>query len=103
MRAVAELLLETLQSYRGRAYQLHEYVLMPDHFHILITPSVTLERAVQYIKGGFSYKVKKELQSSMEIKSGRSPIIESDVRDYRIHIKSHLPQSGWSETSGKRR
>jgi len=25
---------------------------MPDHFHLLITPIVTLERAMQFIKGG---------------------------------------------------
>jgi putative transposase len=59
--------METLQHYRGRTYLLHEYVVMPDHFHILITPGVTLERAVQFIKGGFSFRAKKELGSSMEI------------------------------------
>jgi hypothetical protein len=37
---------------------------MPEHFHILITPSVTLERAVQ--KGGFSFRVKKELRSAFQ-------------------------------------
>ena len=62
----AELLLETLNGYRGRAYLLHEYVLMPEHFHILITPTITLERAVQFIKGSFSFRAKKELGSSME-------------------------------------
>lgn len=36
------------------AYALHDFVLMPDHFHILLTPArdKTLERVVQYIKGG---------------------------------------------------
>jgi putative transposase len=29
---------------------------MPDHFHLLITPIVTLEKAVQFIKGGFSFR-----------------------------------------------
>ena len=83
----AELFLETLQSYRGRAYLLHEYVLMPEHFHILITPSVTLERAVQFIKGGFSYRVKKELQSSMEIwQTGFSDHRIRDAEDYRMHV-----------------
>src|SRR2546426_11742543 len=33
---------------------------MPDHFHLLLTPVVTLERSVQFIKGGFSYRAKKE-------------------------------------------
>jgi hypothetical protein len=47
----AELFLETLQSYRGKGYLLHEYVVMPDHFHVLITPEATLERAVpQWLK-----------------------------------------------------
>ncbi len=83
----AKLLLEALHSYRGRAYLLHEYVLMPEHFHILITPSVTLERAVQFIKGGFSYRVKKELQSSMEIwQVGFSDHRVRDAADYRIYV-----------------
>ena len=34
---------------------------MPDHLHALITPAaeLSLERAVQFIKGGFSYRVGK--------------------------------------------
>ena len=85
--AWAELFLETLQSYRGRAYQLHEYVLMPEHFHILIAPSVTLERAVQFIKGGFSFRVKKELESNMEIwQSGFSDHRVRDAQDYSNHV-----------------
>jgi putative transposase len=34
---------------------------MPDHFHLLVTPTETLERALQLIKGGFSYRARKEL------------------------------------------
>ncbi len=36
---------------------------MPDHFHALITPApdVSLEKAVQYIKGGFSFRLKSKL------------------------------------------
>ncbi|MGC1475735.1 MAG: transposase, partial [Terriglobales bacterium] len=37
------------------------FVLMPDHFHLLITPLLTLERALQLIKGGFSFRAKKEI------------------------------------------
>jgi putative transposase len=82
------LFLEILNSYRGRAYLLHEYVIMPEHFHILITPSVTLERAVQFIKGGFSFRAKKELQSSMEIwQTGFSDHRIRDAEDYRIHVE----------------
>ena len=83
----AELFLETLHAYRGRAYLLHEYVLMPDHFHVLITPSFTLERSVQFLKGGFSYRVKKGPSSSMEIwQRGFSDHRIRDREDLEIHI-----------------
>jgi putative transposase len=40
---------------------------MPDHLHLLLTPTFTLERAMQLIKGGFSYRAKKELGFGGEI------------------------------------
>jgi len=35
---------------------------MPDHLHLLITVNgrMTIEKAMQLIKGGFSYRLKKE-------------------------------------------
>ena len=53
---------------KGR-FLLHEFVLMPDHFHLLLTPDfeVSLEKAVQLVKGGFSYRARKELGSNLEI------------------------------------
>jgi putative transposase len=57
-----QLLLDVLFHYRGRhEYLLHEFALMPDHFHLLITPIATLERTMQLIKGGFSFRAKREL------------------------------------------
>ncbi len=56
--ASARLFLETLYHYRAQSrYLLHEFVVMPDHFHLLITPAptISLERAMQFIKGGFSH------------------------------------------------
>jgi putative transposase len=40
---------------------------MPNHFHLLITPTITIERAMQLIKGGFFYRAKKELGFTGEI------------------------------------
>jgi REP element-mobilizing transposase RayT len=40
---------------------------MPDHFHLLISPTLTLERGLQLIKGGFSFRAKKELGFGGEI------------------------------------
>jgi putative transposase len=49
------LFLKTLYTYqRQGAFQLHAFVVMPEHIHLLITPAPdkTLERVVQLIKGG---------------------------------------------------
>ena len=59
--ATAELLQQTILDYRDQGkFLLHAFVLMPDHFHALITPApdVSLEKAVQFIKGGFSFRLK---------------------------------------------
>ena len=62
--ATAELLEQTILGYRNQGkFLLHAYVLMPDHFHALLTPApdVSLEKAMQFIKGGFSFRLKSEL------------------------------------------
>jgi putative transposase len=83
----ARLFFKTLLLHRGEAYLLHEFVLMPDHFHLLITPSVALERAMQLIKGGFSHLVKKELGSNAEIwQRGFADHGIRDVEDYDKHL-----------------
>jgi len=49
---MARLLVEVLFHYRDHnSYLLHEFVVMPDHFHLLISPKVTVERSLQLIKG----------------------------------------------------
>jgi putative transposase len=67
---MAGLFIKVLLHYqKEHKYYLHEFVVMPDHFHLLITPisPVTLEKAVQFVKGGFSYRAKKELSFHGEI------------------------------------
>jgi putative transposase len=65
---MARLFVEVLFHYRDhKNYLLHEFVLMYDHFHQLISPTLSLERSLQLIKGGFSYRAKKELEFAGEI------------------------------------
>jgi len=62
--ANAELFWQTLLDYRSQGrFLLHAYVVMPDHFHALITPAVevSLEKAMQFIKGGFSFRLKSKV------------------------------------------
>ncbi len=83
----AKLFIDTLYHYRGSGYQLHAFVVMPDHFHALITPTASLERAVQYIKGGFSHRAKAELGSNMEVwQKGFSDHRIRDAADYDGHV-----------------
>ena len=59
--ATAELLMQTILDYLKQGkFLLHTFVIMPDHFHALITPvpEVSLEKAMQFIKGGFSFRLK---------------------------------------------
>jgi putative transposase len=47
-----------LYEYRARGiFRLHEFVVMPDHFHLLMTVEcgMTIEKAVQFIRGGFAF------------------------------------------------
>ena len=53
--------METLFRYRDQGrYLLHGFAIMPDHLHVLLTPSrdQTIERCAQCIKGGFSFQVR---------------------------------------------
>jgi putative transposase len=60
----ARLFIDVMMSYRAqKKYLLHEFVVMPDHFHLILTPTgITLERAMQCIKGGFSFQLNENLK-----------------------------------------
>jgi putative transposase len=62
--ATAELFIDTIRNYRSKGnFELYAFVVMPDHVHLLLTPAPTvpLEKAVQLIKGGFSFRLKSKL------------------------------------------
>jgi putative transposase len=89
----AKLFLEVLLHYRANGYLLHEFVIMPEHFHATLTPKASLEKAVQFIKGGFSFRAKKELEYQGETwQRGFSDHRIRDLRDYEIR-KSYIHQN----------
>lgn len=74
----AKLFIEILYKYTEQGiYKLHAFVVMPEHFHILITPATTLERAVQYIKGSFSREAKLRF-------AWNYPVWQKGFSDHRI-------------------
>jgi putative transposase len=89
----AKLFLKVLYHYRERAFLLHDFVVMPEHFHATITPVSSLEKAVQFIKGGFSFRAKKELEYKWEIwQRGFSDHRIRDFADYETH-KRYIHQN----------
>jgi putative transposase len=71
--------LKTIYGYRRQGkFQLHAFVLMPEHVHLLFTPApeVTLERAVQLIKGGYSH--------AFGLEFGRKEVWQRGFTDHRI-------------------
>src|SRR5881227_757094 len=63
----ARLMMATLDHYSNKDCVLHAYVVMPDHLHLLITPSVSIEKSVGLVKGGFSFRAKRELDWKGEV------------------------------------
>ena len=58
---VAKLMLATFFRYRDAGeFDLHEYVVMPNHLHLLlsINDAQKLSRVIQLIKGGFSHPLR---------------------------------------------
>jgi len=83
--------MDTLFHYRDRkAYLLHEFVVMPDHLHLLLTPSPTssLEKCVQLVKGGSSHQIHKECNHKMEIwQEGFYDWTVRDANDWRAKVE----------------
>ena len=79
--------MDVMADYRGQGrYLLHEFVIMPDHLHALITPApqFSLERAMQFIKGGFSFRVRQKENIRIWQESFTNHRIR-DAEDYERH------------------
>jgi putative transposase len=87
----AQILMETVLHYRdNQDYLLHEFVVMPDHLHLLMTPSTTtsLEKCVQLIKGGSSFRIHKACGLKSEIwQVGFHDWTIRDLEDWRAKVE----------------
>ncbi len=86
---MANLFIDALRSQmRSRRIIVHDFVVMPNHVHILMTVpgDMSLEKAMQLIKGGFSFRAKKELGFAGEIwQRGYSDVRINDERSFKQH------------------
>jgi putative transposase len=77
-------------------------VIMPNHFHLLLTPAaeIPLEKALQFIKGGFSYRAKWEINFPLEI--WQASFVNHRIRDtedkhHHTYISENPLRAGLSE------
>ena len=101
----AMLLIDVLRTYVGaRKFQLDDFVVMPDHVHLLmiVNGSMTVERAMQLVKGGFSYRLKKEFGYLGEVwQPGFSEARaddEASFKRYRKYIADNPVKAGLADS-----
>lgn len=86
---MANLFIEVLRSYvRARKFTVHDFVVMPNHVHILMTlpGDISIEKTMQLIKGSFSFRVKRELGFQGEVwQRGFSDVRVTDDRSFCLH------------------
>jgi putative transposase len=69
----AELFIDMLRTNTlAGKFKLHDFVVMPDHFHVLLTVygNTSIERAIQLIKGGYSFRRNTELGLAGDLAAG---------------------------------
>jgi putative transposase len=86
---MANLLIDVLRSaMRTKGIAVHEFAVMPNHVHILMTVpgEMSLEKAMQLIKGGFSFRANRELGFRGEIwQRGFSDVRVNDELNFEQH------------------
>jgi len=90
---MAMLLIDVLRSYVSAGkFRVHEFVVMPNHIHVLLTigKDMTVEKAVQLIKGNFSFRAKKELGWQREIWQKGFSEVRIDDRESFLGYKSYI-------------
>ncbi len=92
----ALLLVDVLRSYvAARKFKVHDFVVMPDHVHLLITVDgdISIEKAVQFIKGGFSYRLKTEFGYAGEVWQRGFSEVRVDDRESFLRHREYIAQN----------
>jgi putative transposase len=104
----AGLLIDVLRSLaRERVFKLHDFVIMPDHVHLLFTvdEGMTVEKAMQLVKGRFSHRLGKELGYKGEVwQRGFSEVQvlgEGSLAQHRAYIANNPVKAGLVDSPEK--
>ena len=81
----AELMVATFFRYRDAGeFELHDYVVTPNHIHLLLSTDQELSRVIQLIKGGFSHALRE--------KGMPRPVWEQRYYDRRVRDASEFAE-----------
>ena len=104
----AGLLIDVLRSLVAEdKFELHDFVVMPDHVHLLLTvdDEMTVEKAMQLVKGRFSFRLKKEFGYLGEVwERGFAEVQVMDRRSYeqhRAYIAMNPVKAGFVDSAEK--
>lgn len=104
----AMLFIEVLRAYvAARKFVIHDFVVMPTHVHLLLTvdKGMSIEKAVQLVKGNFSYRARKELGRQSEVwQRGFSEVRIMDrasFLEHREYIENNPVKAGLAESPEK--
>lgn len=86
---ISELMIDVIRKYvQAGKFRVHDFVVMPNHVHILMTVpgDLSLEKAMQLIKGNFSFRVGRELGFKGEVwQRGFSDVRITDEQSFNQH------------------
>lgn len=104
----AHLLIDILRSLAiEKKFKLQDFVIMPDHVHLLLTvhDGMTVEKAMQLIKGRSSFRMKKELGMLGEVwQRGFSEVQvmnRGSMDKHRAYIAENPVKAGLVDSPGK--
>ena len=104
----AGLLVDVLRAnMKAGRFKLHDFVIMPDHIRLLLTleGTMTIEKAMQLIKGGFSYRLGKEHGVRIEVwQKGFSEVRVDDQESFQRHkayIAANPVKAGLAASAGE--
>jgi len=74
---------------------LHDFVVMPDHLHLLLAVrgDMTIEKAMQLVKGNFSYRLKREFQYLGELWQRGFSEVRADEEESFMRYREYSAQN----------
>jgi putative transposase len=104
----AELLIDVLRSLVAeKKFKLYDFVVMPDHVHLLleVEGEMTVEKAMQFVKGRFSHRLKQEFGYLGEVWqrgfSEMQMLDKESISQHRNYIAMNPVKAGLVESPGQ--